>query len=204
MKLICKNGEESMIYLIDNQIYKYTDDYRKEYEILKYLNNIDDSLPIPKVYSEHSDAIAPSGRIFKKLIIMEYIKPLVKESDMNTLLENQYTKNEYALAIIDILDRIHNLGVYHCDFHLANTILTNKGIYLIDFGYALFKTDTDTVFCSDYYDQFDENLKYNGMSIDNYCVLKFLFGEDAIMCNIDKKLWIDVPTLKIKKFINID
>jgi len=191
-----------MIYLIDNQIYKYTDEYKKEYEIMKYLNNMDSSLPIPKVYSEHSDAISPTGRIFKKLIIMEYIKPLINDVDLCNLLSNQYTKNEYTLAIIDILDKIHNLGVYHCDFHSGNTILTSKGIYLIDFGYAMFKTDKDTVFCADYYDQIDYSIKYNGLSIDNFCILSFFFGDREIVEKIDKKLWLNIPILNIKNFIN--
>ena len=203
MELICKNGEESMIYLIDNQIYKYTDEYIKEYEILKYLNNADSSLPIPKVHSEQSDAITPSGKKFKKLIVMEYIKPLVKESDINTLLSNQYTKQEYICTIIDILHRIHELGVYHCDFRTDNTILSSRGIYLIDFGYARFKTDTNPipVFLANYYDEIDQSIKYNCLSIDNFNVLKFLFNEEKIL-DIDKKMWFNVSILNIKKFIN--
>jgi serine/threonine protein kinase len=202
MELIFKSGEESYIYRNDDQIYKYTNDINKEYEILSYLNKADPTLPIPKVYSESSDVKDPSGKQFKKLIIMEYLRPLVKQNDMDILFDNQYTRREYVNKVIDILHQIHTLGVYHCDFHSGNTILTSKGIYLIDFGLARFKTDTSPMMFSEYYDETDVRIKYSGLSVENFHVLKFYFGGD-MMEKIDSKLWINVPIICIKEIVKI-
>lgn len=63
-------------------------------------------------------------------------------SDVFSFLEEEELE-KIAIELGGFAGRMHDLGIYHGDYTIANVIVSDRGLYVIDFGLAGYSTDIE-------------------------------------------------------------
>lgn len=126
---ILGSGSYSNVYDIDGKAVKivnkrYFNIFIRELIILKYLNMIDYHY-CPKLYGSN---------IQKCSITMEKFSRTLES--FLSITQNPKTRAVYLIDLAHAIDNLHRLGIVHGDLKLANILIKDDGVILIDFGFS--------------------------------------------------------------------
>lgn len=127
---IIKKIREEKTYrnkILDKKIRSFRN--KREFKILSKL--YENKIKVPKPLSISSSKKTNENEIF---LTMEYL--------IGEQLKNCITKELLLLAFEEII-KIHNLDITHGDLTTLNILYSNKQIYIIDFGLALFSNNIE-------------------------------------------------------------
>lgn len=134
--IILKNTNNIEVYVLNYQdkpaIYKYSNTTTHESEILIKTRDIE---YIPNLLNHQVNVASPSGKIFKELLIIEYVKPKYSYPETPFCDIPKEIKRDLINFALDTLEELHNRDIYHCDISYNNFIYgQDNHWYLIDFN----------------------------------------------------------------------
>ena len=133
---ILKNNSNIEVHLLNYQdkpaIYKYSNIDSHESEILIKTRDIE---YISNLLSHQVNVTSPSGKIFKELLIIEYVKPKYSYPETPFCDIPKEIKRNLINFALNTLEELHNRDIYHCDIGYHNFIYgQDNHWYLIDFN----------------------------------------------------------------------
>lgn len=131
IKQLGKSGKEGTVYLVQYRKKEYA---LKQFRQHKVIENIEKEANIQKICAKHgiSPKIKETNSVCKYIVMekMDYsLLNLIKKY-------NGRIPKKYQQEIINIVDRLDTINIFHGDPNPANFMIKNNKLYLIDYGFA--------------------------------------------------------------------
>ena len=131
IKQLGQSGKEGTVYLVKYRKNEYA---LKQFRQHKVIENIEKEANIQKICAKHciSPKIKETNPVYKYIVMekMDYsLLNLIKKY-------NGRIPKKYQQEIINIVDKLDNINIFHGDPNPANFMIKNNKLYLIDYGFA--------------------------------------------------------------------